>query len=219
MNFLPGTFKFRVNFEMFLVFVSSFLLLLATSSSYDAVFGGFNNTIDGALSSPISVGSLLDSQPDFQDDKNLFGVSFEGNEAELEREISVKNIFGRFDKVLGFSSSIVEISNFFGGLFGRASQFDIDDLMKEVTTQFNDVKLQLSTIYDHMKKQDVDAYRDVENALTAANHDVQVKNTLDLISRGLRLSDQLVIFAKGLLGQNSLSGDILAITGDLRKVY
>ena len=69
-----------------------------------------------------------------------------------------------------------------------------------------------------MQKQDIDAYHAVEDAVTAANADIQFNNTLELNSRALNLYDQLNVFSIGMLGQNSLSGDILQVTSDLLKV-
>ncbi len=90
--------------------------------------------------------------------------------------------------------------------------------MNQLNSQFSDVKKQLSVIYNKMQKQDIDAYRAVEDAVTAANSDIKLNSVLDLISRGSRFFDQLNIFSKGMLGENGFSADILQVTSDLLKV-
>jgi len=100
----------------------------------------------------------------------------------------------------------------------KGPKYSIDDVMNQLNSQFSDVKKQLSVIYNKMQKQDIDAYRAVEDAVTAANSDIKLNSVLDLISRGSRFFDQLNIFSKGMLGENGFSADILQVTSDLLKV-
>ncbi len=113
---------------------------------------------------------------------------------------------------------ITNLVNLVGSFVKEAPKYTIDDVMDQLNTQFADVKNQLSVIYNKMQKQDIDAYHAVEDAVTAADTDIQFNNTLELNSRALNLYDQLNVFSRGMLGQNSLSGDILQVTSDLLKV-
>ena len=59
-----------------------------------------------------------------------------------------------------------------GSFVEEAAIYTINDVMVRLNAQFTDVKNHLSVIYNHMLKQGIDAYREVEDAVTAASNGI-----------------------------------------------
>jgi len=207
---------------MNLVVTISLFLFITSSLSYSDGLNSTNFTLEDREISKalltLSLGANVDF--DFPNKGDLHHYSKEGyNGIRQTRLLNVLDMFlGGLEKIQGFKSMILDFASMFGIYLEQAPKYSIDDVMNQVNTQFADVKSQLSVIYNKMLKQDIDAYRAVEDAITAANSDIKLNSTLDLTSRGLRLYDQLNIFSRGMLGQNGLSADILQATTDLLKV-
>ena len=211
---------------MCLVVTISLILFITFNLSYSDGLKNSNNTNFTVKDREISKALLplgLGANVDFHYPNKghiLHHYSKEGYNRMIQtsRSNALDMFLGGIDKILGFTSMIFDFASLFGIYLGEAPKYSIDDVMNQLNNQFSDVKNQLSVIYNKMQKQDIDAYHAVENAVTAANTDIQFNNTLELNSRALNLYDQLNVFSRGMLGQNSLSGDILQVTRDLLKV-
>jgi len=219
-----SNFSHYLGIEMLSVVFVSFLLLIASSSSNKdgpSVSHNVKVSLDNRETSKdsIKVEPIIDFSNTNDEAHHYLETSIDGmRQIAVRQQNPFINFVGNLNTVLGFGSSVLTIVGFFLPFLGGASKYNIDDVMNKVTTEFSDVKNQLSVVYNKMQKQDIDAYRAVEDAVTAANTDIQLSSTLDLISRGLRLYDQLNVFSKGMLGQNGFSADILQVTSDLLKV-
>jgi len=199
------------------VFISFLLLITSSSSNNDGLSTSTNIKARPTGNREISKAlAHLRSNPAVKDD--LPGTEDDLHQYAEERENALLSLVDGVDKILGYASRISFLVNLVGSFVKEAPKYTIDDVMDQLNTQFADVKNQLSVIYNKMQKQDIDAYHAVEDAVTAANTDIQFNNTLELNSRALNLYDQLNVFSRGMLGQNSLSGDILQVTSDLLKV-
>ncbi len=202
---------------MFFVILFSILLFSTPSSSYSNGLSNSSNTKATGDDREISkASSLLKFDPII--DLLYAKEGYDGMGKTSRSDNPLLMFASGLDKVLGYASRIVFVVNLFRSFLVEAPKYSIDDAMNLLNTQFDNVKNQLSVIYSKMQKKDIDAYHAVEDAVTAANIDIQLNSTLDLIPRGLRLFDQLIIFLKGLLGKNDLSADILQVTTDLLKV-
>jgi len=183
---------------MFLVVFISFLLLVTSSSSNNDGLSTTstnikanrptgNREISKALAHFRSNPAVKDDLPGTEDDLHQYYAS-------EERENALLSLVGGLDKILGYASRISFLVNLIGSFVKEAPKYTIDDVMDQLNTQFADVKNQLSVIYNKMQKQDIDAYHAVEDAVTAADTDIQFNNTLELNSRALNLYDQLNVF-------------------------
>ena len=211
---------------MFLVVFISFVLFVTSTSSNSEGLNASNDSrviLEGreifeTLSS-LDFNLLVPVQLSITNNNSHQYIEEDNNKMTQTTRSNALQLFANgLEEILGFGSLILDFANLFGIYLGEASKYSIDDVMNQLNAQFADIKNQLAVIYNRMLKQDIDAYRAVEDAVTAANTDIQLSSTLDLISRGLRLSDKLFIFSKGMLGQNGMSADILQVTSDLLKV-
>lgn len=89
------------------------------------------------------------------------------------------------------------------------------EVMFALKTQFTQIKNQLNVTFSKMGQIQISQYQGVELSVLGALNDMEFNSTLDLLNRAVTLCDGLKYFLTGMLGQNSIGGDILKIAHDL----
>ena len=95
----------------------------------------------------------------------------------------------------------------------------VDDVMKLLRTEMKEVKEQINKIEKRLTEQEIYLYQNVEDAVSDAINDYIFQSHVDLPSRAVKLYDRLETFmSKGMLGQGTLSADLMKTLVDLYDV-
>lgn len=119
---------------------------------------------------------------------------------------------------IGFASSILTIFSFFDAM-SQPPKNTVDDVMKLLRTEMKEVKEQINKIEKRLTEQEIYLYQNVEDAVSDAINDYIFQSHVDLPSRAVKLYDRLETFmSKGMLGQGTLSADLMKTLVDLYDV-
>lgn len=119
--------------------------------------------------------------------------------------------------IKGFISTLMWIYNTYKSLT-EEPKATLDDVIKQIDSEFRDVKAQLTKIATTLHKLEIYTYRDVDLVVDKSISDITHKTTTDLSTRAINLYDQLFTFMRGILGIHTTSPDLLDTLRNLHDV-